>query len=188
MEKLFTCKIDNLIQNYCYNFLSYLYVAAGWKRIIFETSKENYIASNVSGRKIRIVISNVGSILLTGYCFTDLLTGIEYLISQFEYGRMGYYIVLNDKFSIKWVMTETFPDGTVIKYDTCEARKKLIKDIKESRKKLRKDKKLKSVEHIEIYIDEDIAEEMLDEEAIVEEEKIFNPFSFFSTINFADYF
>ena len=180
MEKLFTAKIDNLIQNYCYNFLSYLYVSAGWKRIIFETSKENYIASNVVGKKIRIVISNVGNILLTCHCFTDILTSIEYLISQFEYGRMGYYLVLDDKVNIKWSMRETFPNGIVITYDTYDMRRKLIKEIKETRKMNKKVEK-KFVEPIEIYMD-DVSDY---EEAVVE---IYNPFSFFANINFADYF
>ena len=181
MEKLFTAKIDNLIQNYCYNFLSYLYISTGWKRIIFETSKENYIPSNVPNKKIRIVISNVGNILLTCHCFTYILIAIEYLVSQFEYGRMGYYIVLDDKLNIKWSMREAFPNGIVITYDNYDIRRKLIKEIKETRKMNKKVEK-KFVEPMEIYMD-DISSESLDNEEV-----IYNPFSFFSNINFADYF
>jgi hypothetical protein len=107
MERTISIKIDNLIQNYCYNFLSYLYANSGWKRTALETSKENFIPSFVADKKIRILISNTGSILLTCYCFSDILTSMEYLYSQFAYGRMEYYLVHTD-INIRYTVTEKY--------------------------------------------------------------------------------
>ena len=107
MERTISIKIDNLIQNYCYNFLSYLYANSGWKRTVFDTSKENFIPSFVTDKKIRILISNTGSILLTCYCFSDILTTMEYIYSQFAYGRMEYYLVHTD-IKIRYTVSEKY--------------------------------------------------------------------------------
>ena len=118
METIISFKIDNLIRNYCSNFLSYLYSNSGWKRTIFETSKENYIPSIIEGKNIRIIISNNGKILLTCYCFFDIIKSVGYIIKQFEYGRMGNYIIEDEDTIYDKTIT------TIIKIKNCFNEKK----------------------------------------------------------------
>jgi hypothetical protein len=108
IETKISVKIDNLIQNYCYNFLSYLYKEQGWKRAVFETCKENYIESNIKGKQIRIIITSDAKIMLTCYCLFDVIKSIEFIMSEFKYGRMGYYIVMNEKTVIDTIFTSTY--------------------------------------------------------------------------------
>ena len=105
MNTVISFKIDNLIQNYCNNFLSYLYTNHGWKRTIFDTCKENYIESEIESKKIRILISNGGEILLTCYCVFDIIKSMEFIISEFKYGRMEYYIILDENTTIDKTFT-----------------------------------------------------------------------------------
>ena len=101
-------KIDNLIQGYCYNFLSYLYKERGWKRAVFETCKENIIDSDIEDEKIRIVITSDGKIMLTCYCIFDVIKSMEFIISEFKYGRMGYYIVMDETTGIDVTFNSTY--------------------------------------------------------------------------------
>ena len=107
MKTVISCKINNLIRNYCNNFLSYLYKQNGWNRTAFETCKEKFIPSNIPGEEIRILISNTGTISLTCYCLFDVLKALEYINEQFEYGRMGYYLVMDENTEIKTSYTTT---------------------------------------------------------------------------------
>lgn len=90
METTINIKIDNMIRGYCSNFLSYLYTSNGWKRIMLGTSKENYRNDN------RIVITNTGTIILTCQSSFDFIDCLEFIREEFEYGRMGYYLVYDD--------------------------------------------------------------------------------------------
>lgn len=171
MKTTISCTIDNSIRNYCSNFLSYLYAYNGWKRIMFETSKENYIPSNIEGENIRIVISNTGKILLTCNCVFDILKAIEYIIEQFKYGRMGYYIVIDDESSVKTVYTTIlkFKDYYFDEEETCENEYGIIKMYKNNAtlKYYKKDdgKELLEIftsaliEDIKIYEDDKITED-----------------------------
>jgi len=105
-DKMITLKIDNLIQGYCKNFLSYLYKDRGWKRAVFETCKENYIPSDIDQEMIRILISNDAKIMITCYCVFDVINSIEFIMSEFKYGRMGYYIVMDETTEIDVTFTE----------------------------------------------------------------------------------
>jgi hypothetical protein len=97
METSISCRVDNIIQNYCHNFLSYLYTNDGWKRTMFDMGKEVFIPSYIDKkREIRILISNTGSILITCEYVTDITESLNFIISQFEQNRMGYYIVDED--------------------------------------------------------------------------------------------
>lgn len=185
--EVISVKIDNLIQNYCYNFLSYLYAQNGWKRTVFETSKENFIPSYVNDKKIRILISNVGNIIITCYCFSDILPAMEFIYSQFNYGRMGHYLVDTDikiKYTVteKYILDEFYYDveteykiggGTIIlngnlatlTYENVEDGKKLYKvfsDVfySEKNEEIRgiEDEKIEEFENIEKIEDEEVEE------------------------------
>ena len=179
-----TINIDNLIRNYCYNFLSYLYANAGWKRVIFDTSKENYIDSCISGKKIRILIANNGTIILTCYCFTDILILGEYLHSQFQYGRMAYYLVPDDKVSIK--ISGDFLNEEAQVFEKVENVEKVEKIEK---KEIKKFSSSESEEKTSTGSEEsyDIVDEEK-EERNESEDTMQNIFSFFNNIKFADYF
>ena len=176
-----TINIDNLIRNYCYNFLSYLYANAGWKRVIFDTSKENYIDSCISGKKIRILIVNNGTIILTCYCFTDILVVGEYLLSQFQYARMAYYLVPDDKVSIKI-------SGDVLNEEAQVFKKveKKVEDVKSDGKSNEKLSESESSEKNSTGSEESY--DIVDEEKNDSEDTMQNIFSFFNNIKFADYF
>lgn len=88
-------KVKNLIKNPCKKFLSYLYESRGWKRVIFDTSKECYIDSYIGEEKIRIVVVNNCDILIYGHCMFDIVLAMEHLIKEFKYGRIYGY--LSDK-------------------------------------------------------------------------------------------
>lgn len=93
-------QIDNMIRNYCYNFLSYLYANKGWKRVIFDTSKENIISSYIEEKEIRIIISNTGRILIRCHCFMDTIKAMEFIESEFQYGRMKHYLFADSEVKI----------------------------------------------------------------------------------------
>ena len=188
-----TIKIDNMIRNYCCNFLSYLYVAAGWKRVIFDTSKENYIDSEVKGKKIRILIANNGTIILTCFSFTDILHVGEYLLSQFQYGRMGYYLVADDNVSIKISGDFLNEEAQVFKSQAREVEEISKRDItveeklkreslKESFKK--ENERRSSSEESDEIVDDENRDNREDES----EDTMQNIFSFLNNIKFADYF
>lgn len=107
METVISINIDNLIRGYCSNFLSYLYLTYGWKRTMFEMGKEVFIPSNIEGKENRIVVMNNGTIILTCYSAFDALNCMEFIISQFKYGRMSSYCVLDDEVNIKTKFTVT---------------------------------------------------------------------------------
>ena len=191
-----TIKIDNMIRNYCYNFLSYLYVAAGWKRVIFDTSKENYIDSEVKGKKIRILISNNGTIILTCFSFTDILHVGEYLLSQFQYGRMGYYLVADDDVSIKISGDFLNEEAQVFKNEVEERSKRevnqsLKREVNETLKgSLKKENERISPESDKTSEEsyEIVDEENRDNREDESEDTMQNIFSFLNNIKFADYF
>ena len=84
-------KIENLIRKPCHNFLSYLYNSDGWKRVMFDMAKENYITSSADpSKRIKIQIVNDGTIRLTGYSVVDILRATEYIQEKFDYARMPY--------------------------------------------------------------------------------------------------
>ena len=175
-----TIKIDNLIRNYCYNFLSYLYLNAGWKRVIFDTSKENYIDSDVKGKKIRILIANNGTIILTCSSFTDILRAGEFLQEQFRYGRMEYYLVPDDNVSIK--ISGDFLDEEAEVFEKEEIN---VEDVKEKEKKnvkMSDSDKSSTTGSEESY---EIVDENREDES---EDTMQNIFSFLNNIKFADYF
>lgn len=150
METSISCRVDNLIKNYCDNFLSYLYAGDGWKRTMFDMGKENYIPSYMDkNKKIRILISNTGSILITCEYVIDILTSIDFIVSQFEQNRMGWYII-DDEITVKtnyvtkvplnFIVEERnyiFPIGSIdfsenlaiLKYTDSENKDKLILEI-----------------------------------------------------------
>jgi len=103
-----TFKVENLIQGYCYNFLSYLYVNREWKRCVFDSCKEKYINSSVSDKKIRILISNTGVIMISTFSYLDLCLAMEHVISEFAYGRMEYYLVLSSEVKVSLLGSQKF--------------------------------------------------------------------------------
>jgi hypothetical protein len=92
-------RIDGLIRDYCSNFLSYLYPKRGWKRTVFDIGKENYI--NQNDKNTRILITNVGTIMITCSSMANLLETVEFLVNEFEYGRMKNYLIWDQNVSIK---------------------------------------------------------------------------------------
>ena len=178
-----TINVDNLIRNYCYNFLSYLYANAGWKRVIFDTSKENYIDSYVSGKKIRVLIANNGTIILTCYCFTDILLVGEYLFSQFQYGRMAYYLVPDDKVSIK--ISGDFLNEEAEVFQKVEKVEKKVENVKLN---LESNSGSESSEKSGTTAGSEESYDIVDEEKNDSEDTMQNIFSFFNNIKFADYF
>lgn len=176
-----TINIDNLIRNYCYNFLSYLYANAGWKRVIFDTSKENYIDSCISGKKIRVLIANNGTIILTCYCFTDILLVGEYLLSQFQYGRMAYYLVPDDKVCIK--ISGDFLNEEAEVFNKVEKVENVKMNL-ESNEKFSSSESEKSG----TTTGSEESYDIVDEEKNESEDTMQNIFSFFNNIKFADYF
>jgi hypothetical protein len=113
MKTVMNITIDNMIRNYCYNFLSYLYSSMGWKRALLETSKELYIDSLLESskddtrEKIRIVITQDGKIFLRCYTMGDILLAIETIESHFAYGRMKYYLFNDENVKVKTQFTST---------------------------------------------------------------------------------
>jgi len=105
MKTVISCKINNFIRNYCKNFLSYLYKQNGWRRAVFETCKEIYIPSETCCDEIRILISNSGDVSITAYSLFDILKALDFIKEQFEYGRMGYYLVMDEETEIKLTFT-----------------------------------------------------------------------------------
>ena len=179
-----TIKIDNLIRNYCYNFLSYLYLNAGWKRVIFDTSKENYIDSSVKGKKIRILIANNGTIILTCFSFTDVLLASEFIYSQFKYGRMDYYLVVDESTSIKISGDFLNEEAQVFKKDLKEEKPQ---DVNETKNK--KFEKLSEKESSDKSSGSDESSyDIVDENKDESEDTMQNIFSFLNNIKFADYF
>ena len=174
-----TIKIDNFIRNYCYNFLSYLYANAGWKRVIFDTSKENYIDSCISNKKIRVLISNNGTVILTCYCFTDILLVGDYLLSQFQYARMAYYLVPDDKVSIK--ISGDFLNEEAEVFQNVENVQNVKCDVKSNSGSESSEKSGTTTGSEESY-------DIVDEEKNDSEDTMQNIFSFFNNIKFADYF
>ena len=177
-----TINIDNLIRNYCYNFLSYLYANAGWKRVIFDTSKENYIDSCISGKKIRILIANNGTIILTCYCFTDILLVGEYLHSQFQYARMAYYLVPDDKVSIK--ISGDFLNEEAEVFNKVEN----VQNVENGKLNLESNSGSESSEKSGTTTGSEESYDIVDEEKNESEDTMQNIFSFFNNIKFADYF
>jgi hypothetical protein len=100
METKICVKIDNMIRNYCYNFLSYLYATSGWKRVMFDMAKEKILGRN------RIVITETGNITITCYSFLELIECMTFIQSEFENSRMGYYLF--------------FDENTIVKHDYIE--------------------------------------------------------------------
>ena len=100
METVIDIKINNLIQNYSSNFLSYLYLKRGWNRVMLDLAKENYIESTISSRNIRLVVTSTGEIFLTCYCIFDFLKAMTFLEEEFAYGRMKNYLEDDSKVSI----------------------------------------------------------------------------------------
>lgn len=180
-----TIKIDNFIRNYCYNFLSYLYANAGWKRVIFDTSKENYIDSYIKDKKIHVLISNNGTVILTCYCFTDILLVGEYLHSQFQYGRMAYYLVPDDKVSIK--ISGDFLNEEAEVFNKVEN----VQNVENGKGDGKSNEKFSGSESSEKSGTTTGSEEsydIVDEEKNDSEDTMQNIFSFFNNIKFADYF
>ena len=99
MNTTISLTIKNLIRNYCYNFLGYLYSNKGWTKTLL-TGKENSITSTISDKNIRILITHDGTIILTCYSMEDILKSIEFIIEQFQYGRMESYCVFDDSVNI----------------------------------------------------------------------------------------
>ena len=149
IETTISITITGLIRDYCSNFLSYLYLQHGWKRTMFEMSKEVVISNNV-----RIIITNTGTIMLTCYSMADILTAIEFIVNEFEYGRMKNYLVYDEKVVIKTAYTTTivlngyfyeeskdltskygtfniYKDVVTLKYDSYEAGDILIGQIRD---------------------------------------------------------
>lgn len=123
-------RIDGLIRDYCSNFLSYLYLKRGWKRTMFNIGKENVI-----DEKTRIIITNVGIIMITCSSMANLLETIEFLVNEFEYGRMKNYLVWNENTTIKTNYITTIPlsdycyeekEDLISDYGTCSIYKNLI--------------------------------------------------------------
>lgn len=103
-ETIISITITGLIRDYCLNFLSYLYLSHGWKRTMFEMSKEIVIPNNV-----RIIITHTGTIMLTCISMADILTAMEFIVNEFEYGRMKNYLIYDEKVVIKTSYTTTIP-------------------------------------------------------------------------------
>jgi len=99
MNTTISLTIKNLIRNYCYNFLGYLYSNKGWTKTLL-TGKENTITSTIPDKNIRILITHDGTIILTCYSMEDILKSIEFIIEQFQYGRMESYCVFDDSVNI----------------------------------------------------------------------------------------
>lgn len=133
MERKISIKIDNMIRNYCYNFLSYLYVSSGWKRVMFEIGKENHLGRN------RILISNTGSILITCFSLLEFLECMSFIQNEFENSRMGYYLF--------------FDEETILKHDFVEKIEEKKEEVEEEVEKV--DEKV--VEEEEVV--EDVEEE-----------------------------
>lgn len=90
METTLTVKIDNMIRGK--NFLSYLY---GWEKTILGTSKEKFYKRN------RILITNNGKIIINTFDVLNFLDCMEFITSEFGKGRMGYYLVWDEKVVMK---------------------------------------------------------------------------------------
>lgn len=129
-ETKISLTITGLIRNYWSNFLSYLYLKNGWKRTMFEISKENIISDN-----IRIIITNTGTIILTCYSMGDILTAMEFIVNEFEYARMSHYLIYDEKVIIKTSYVTTIVlDGycyetseyLTSKYGTCGIYKNIV--------------------------------------------------------------
>ena len=130
IETTISITITGLIRDYCSNFLSYLYLQHGWKRTMFEMSKEIVISNN-----IRIIITHTGTIMLTCYSMADILTAIEFIVNEFEYGRMKNYLVYDEKVTIKTDYTTNIPlheyfyeepEDLISKHGTCYIHKDLV--------------------------------------------------------------
>lgn len=91
MEKL-EIEIDNLVQNYCPNFLSYLRSKRGWKKTVFETCREANIESHIIDETIRIIISHNGTVNISCHCVCDVLKAIEFIESEFKWANMYQYL------------------------------------------------------------------------------------------------
>ncbi len=111
MNPTLTFKIEGFIENYCSNFLSYLYTSYNWKRCAFDTCKENLVTVSSGkanlNRQIKIMISETAVIVITCNYFTDLLWAIEFIEAQFKYGRMAYYLNVNNA-KISFIGTEQY--------------------------------------------------------------------------------
>jgi len=150
METIISCKINNLIRNYCHNFLSYLYMQDGWKRTMFDIGKSNFIPSYIDkNKKNRILISNTGSIILTCNCVLDILESISFIVTEFEKNRLNYIYFDNEVlFKTNYTTTVplnftigketmTFPHGTIhlseslatLNYNFYENKDELINEI-----------------------------------------------------------
>ena len=150
---MISLKVDGLIQNYCENFLSYLYKKRGWRRTMLDLAKENEIESYIETEKIKIRITNTGKIFITCSCLFDILIALEYLESEMRYGRIEYLkwtdnvfidtdFVSEIKLNGYWYLTESFKetplgsirifeDTAICKYKTYEDGEKLVKTIRD---------------------------------------------------------
>ena len=76
--------IDNLIKP-CRNFLSYFSSKRGWKKNIFDITKDIYIDSYIINQQINIQIRKSGQICIKGKCVFDILIAMEYLEKELIY-------------------------------------------------------------------------------------------------------
>ncbi|MBY9022005.1 MAG: hypothetical protein KGD67_13210, partial [Candidatus Lokiarchaeota archaeon] len=58
------------------------------------------ITSTILDKNIRILITHDGTIILTCYSMEDILKSMEFIIEQFQYGRMESYCVFDDSVNI----------------------------------------------------------------------------------------